>query len=215
MKKVTRVFALTLTALVFFVILFGGAYLIQPTPARAPSDGYETLKDEYISAIETFYKTGNLVIPKGARFSYDNETVIIKDKDSNVSLTCTFALDGTVPIYDWNNGNLEKSTYYALLVLAFAISFLFYYSLEQKAIKRKFRKLNKIKANSPDGDKRQKSIDCTACIYQRSCSCPDCRFVKECGECFHSSCVTNMEKRLENEESEESDSIFEAEDGEE
>lgn len=92
---------------------------------------------------------------------------------------------------------------------------LVYYDLGQKAIKRKFKKLNKIKANSPDGDKRDKWNDCTICIHQRKCSCPDCRFVKECGECFHSSCVTDMENRLKNEETKECDSILENEDNEE
>ncbi len=119
MKKATHIFALVLSVLIFCGIIIGGAYLIQPTPARAPADGYETLKDEYISAIETFYKNGDLVVPEGACFSYDNETIIIKDKASKASLSCTFALDGTVPIYNWYNDNFDQATFVAIVIVAF------------------------------------------------------------------------------------------------
>lgn len=212
MKKVTRVFVSILSIMIFFLLLFGGTYCLQPVPTREPAEGYQSLKEEYISAVETFTSSGNLVIPEGARFSYDNEEIIIRDKSSNVSLTCTFELNGTVPIYTWNDGSWGRSTYVLLLILSTAIAFLFYYSVDQKAEKRKFKKLNKIKSNSPDGDKRSKSPDCTACTYHRDCSCPTCHYVKKCGECFHDSCQSEMEKRL---KSKDIDLTFELEEDEE
>lgn len=207
MKKGTRIIVSTLSVLIFFVLFFGISYLIYPTPAREPAEGFATLKDEYISAIETFNSTGELVIPEGARFSYDNEKITIKDIETNVSLSCTFALNGTVPVYSWDDGSLPSVIYFAILAVSIAVAICFYYDVEQKVNKRKFKKLNKFKSNSTEGDKRKKGTDCTLCAYRHDCTCPTCAYVKKCGECFHSSCVADFEAKLHNEED---DSIFEA-----
>lgn len=212
MKKATRVFVSILSIMIFFLLFFGGIYCLQPVSTREPAEGYQSLKEEYISAVETFNSTGTLIIPEGARFSYDNEEIIIRDKSSNVSLTCTFALNGTVPIYTWNDGSWGHTTYVFLLIFSTVMAFLFYYNVDQKAEKRKFKKLNKIKASSPEGDKRAKSTDCITCTYRQDCSCPTCHYVKDCGECFHPSCQTEMERHL---ESEDTNLSFEPEEDEE
>lgn len=207
MKKGTRFIVSILSILIFFVLFFGISHLTSPLPAREPAEGFATLKDEYISAIETFNSTGELVIPEGACFSYDKKQIIMKDTKTNYSLTCTFALNGTVPVYSWEDNSLPSAFYLVLLAFSIATAIGFYTEIEIKAKKQKFRKLNKIKLNSPDGDKRQKSTDCTLCYCRNDCSCPTCSYVKECGECFHSTCQADFKAKLHNEED---DSIFEA-----
>lgn len=209
MKKGTRIIVTTLSVLIFFALFFGISYFLSPNPPREPAEGFASLRDEYISAIETFNSTGELVIPEGARFSYDTEKVTLKDTETNAHLSCTFALDGAVPVYSWDDGSCPSVVYFAILAVSIAASICFYCDVEQKAIKRKFRKLNEIKANSPDGDNRKHSINCTTCCYRNDCSCLTCKFVKECGKCFHSSCQANFENKLANEGN--TDTIFETE----
>lgn len=206
MKKGARIIVTILSVLIFFALFFSSFYFLSPKPAREPSEGYISLEDEYISAIETFNSTGKLVIPEGARFSYDDEQITIRDIETNASLTCTFALNGTVPIYSWDDGSWPLSIYFAILAVSIAAAICFYYDVEQKAIKRKFKKLNKFKSKSPDGDNRKHSTNCTTCCYRNNCSCLTCSYAKQCGECFHSSCQSDFEARLHNEEE---DSIFE------
>lgn len=207
MKKGTRIIVSILSILIFFALFFGISYFCSPKQTREPAEGFASLRDEYISAIETFNSTGELVIPEGACFSYDTEKVTLKDTETNAHLSCTFALNGTVPVYSWDDGSWPSIVYFAILTVSIAASICFYCDVEQKVNKRKFKKLNKFKSNSHEGDKRNKSTDCTLCVYRHDCTCPTCHYVKECGECFHSSCVANYEAKLHNEED---DSIFEA-----
>lgn len=195
MTSRSRFFAVIVSILVGVAIFTTLYSLTKPAAPRVPSSDYQTLAEEYINAIETFNHTGEVVIPEGAIFSYDGNTVVIKDHDSGAYVTCDFVLNGTVPIYNY--------TYYVSILPAFFATFfgilfaLFcYFSINAYGEGKKYRALNKIKSNAVYGDDRRFSSNCSKCHKKMRCKCIQCPYAKECGQCPSTDCMDTFEDML-------------------
>ena len=195
MTSRSRFFALILSFLIGFAIFAGLYTLTKPAVPRAPSSGYQTLAEEYIDAIETFNNTGKVVVPVGAIFSYDGDTVTIKDHDSGAYVTCTFVLNGTVPIHSYTYSVSAMPLFFATL---FSVLFAWfcYFAINAYSEGKKFRALNKIKANATYGDSRRFSSNCAKCSQRLKCGCLQCPYAKDCGLCPSTDCIDAFEDML-------------------
>ncbi len=195
MKPISRILNLVvciLVGIVVFALLFN---LTKPTQPRIPSPEYATLAEEYIDAIETFNRTGEVVVPMGARFSYDGKIVIIRDIDSGAYVTCDFVLNGTVPIYDYTYYTSVLPAFFSTLFGAIA-AFACYAGISSCYEKRKYKALNKIKSEATYGDDRHISYDCLKCYKKDYCKCISCPYATKCGRCPTTDCIEIFEDML-------------------
>ena len=195
MKPISRMLTLIVCIMVgvaVFALLFN---LTKPAQPRIPSPEYSTLAEEYIDAIETFNHTGKVIVPKGANFSYDGKTIIIKDIDSGAYVTCDFVLNRTVPIYDYNHYTSVLPAFFSTLFGAI-IAFACYAGIDSCYEKRKYKALNRIKSEATYGDDRRNSSDCLKCYKKDYCKCISCPYATECGKCPSSDCIETFEDML-------------------
>ena len=195
MKHISRMLTLVVcivVGIVVFALLFN---LTKPTQPRIPSPEYATLAEEYIDAIETFNHTGEVVVPRGARFSYDGKTVIIRDIDSGAYVTCDFVLNGTVPIYDYTHYISVLPAFFSTFLGAIA-AFACYAGISSCSEKRKYKALNRIKSEATYGDDRRISYDCLKCYKKDYCKCISCPYATKCGRCPTTDCIETFEDML-------------------
>lgn len=208
MKPISRMLTLIVcivVGVVVFALLFN---LTKPAQPRIPSPEYSTLAEEYIDAIETFNNTGKVVVPKGARFSYDGKTIIIKDINSGAYVTCEFVLDGTVPVYFYNHYTSILPIFFST-ILGIITTFACYAGINSCYEKRKYTALNRIKSTATYGDDRRISSDCFRCYKKDYCKCISCPYATKCGKCPTSDCIETFEDMLqENITSEDSSSFY-------
>lgn len=180
---------------VFVVLLVSLSTVFAPATPRLPSENYVTLEEEYIDAIEHFNHTGDVFVPSGARFSYDNEKITITDINSGAYVSCTFVLNGTVPVYSYT---YNKSIILAILptVISLIAMFACYDGITSYLNKRKYKVLDKIKKNATYGDDRQNSSNCSRCYKKENCKCIQCPYATDCGRCPSSDCEDVIEDML-------------------
>ena len=195
MTSLSRFFAVIVSILVGFAIFTTLYTLTKPAAPRMPSSNYQTLAEEYIDAIETFNHTGEIVVPEGAIFSYDGDTVIIKDHDSGAYVTCNFVLNGTVPTYNYTYYVSMMPAFFATLFgVLFALAC--YGAINTYSEGKKFRALNRIKSNATYGDDRRFSSNCSKCYKKVTCKCIQCPYATECGKCPSTDCMDAFEDML-------------------
>lgn len=187
--------AFSVSIVLGFIIFFPLATLVTPAEPRLPSENYETLEEEYIEAIEHFNNTGEIVIPDEARFSCDDEKITIKDIASGACVTCTFALNGKVPIYRYS---YHPSTVPMFLVTIFSclMALCCQYYILSFFSKKKYRVLNRIKKNATYGDDRKISSNCLTCYKKEHCKCIKCPYAVHCGRCPSIDCEDIIEDML-------------------
>lgn len=195
MKSRSRFMAIVISILVgglIFALLYT---FTKPAMPRLPSPNYSTLEEEYIDAIETFNHTGKIVIPKGAIFSYDGNTAIIKDVTSGAYVSCSFVLDGTVPIYTYNHYVSILPAFFAIFFAAI-FSFGCYQGINALSNAKKFKTLDMCKHNATYGDDRRIALNCSKCYKKENCKCIQCPYLVYCGRCPTSDCEDYIEDML-------------------
>lgn len=187
MKKTHQFVAFLLSFLIGIACFIGLSVALLPAEPRLPSGNYVSLEEEFIDAIEHYNATGEILVPSGARFSRDSDKITITDIDSGAYVSCTFVLDGTVPVYRYTYSPSTFVPFFVtlvscLLMLACHDHLLTLFS------NRKYKVLNKIKKNASYGDSRRICSNCSKCFKKESCDCLQCPHATECGSCPANDC---------------------------
>lgn len=231
-KSMKRAAISKINSICFIVglIIFLSLVIFVPTPTtelREPAEGYVSVAEEYIAAIEHYISTdGDILVPQNAEFVYDNETITIKDKTANAYLKCSFALNNTVPIYEWHYMKYNEKDIIFLIAIKLLVTLIIAELLSKilckiysKHYHKKLMKLDKCKYNATHGDSRDNKVPCYMCNKSDDCACLKCLYRGQCGACPTSDCVEAFEETLEDEkqsqyEEEEINDFFNSSDSE-
>lgn len=227
-KKIKRIFTTIFSVLyVIFVIFLCPFFKVT---VREPIAPYETLEEEYASAIKTFIEENEVIVPEGAVFTYDNDIVEVKSKNlDGTKVSCHYILDDTLPVFDITSPTTFSIApfFFCCAVLAFLIymiyslfaSITYRICVKIKNIKdkRKRKILEAKKSHATYGDRRssgQKS-SCITCEDFDDCKCGNCIYVGKCGMCPTSDCEYAFEELLsdevERQQDIEEENVFEVE----
>lgn len=196
-----KITCILMAILVCIIVVF-----CAPTPInelREPSQGYKTLEEEYVAAVEYYLASdGNVIIPEGAEFSSDGEKIKIKDKKSNAYLECYMILDDSVPVYNWNYEKYNYNIWFLIVFLkaigTFLVAYIvsniicFIYTLCYKA---RIKSMNKKKLCASYGDERIHT-SCQTCVNKFNCKCIKCMYIGKCGHCPGSDCIEAFEEHM-------------------
>ena len=167
---------------------------------RSPSEPYNSIEEEYIASIDTFIKTGKIIVPEGAIFTYDGTTIKIRDIDTNATEICKFTLENTTPIYEWNY-TASSNAYYVSFTIRLIIPLLIYFILANfleafynKHSEKKNRKsLQDIKNSSLNDNSSRNSFNCITCDKFSKCKCLSCMYLGKCTYCSSIDCEIAFE----------------------